>query len=216
MGNKLLALLKQHPFLILANVLGLYLFADMTEDVIEKEYILVIDRWISIHINEVRTPFLNDFIITLTNLNGKWGIPIFSVLFIFYLLYKKWYLAILFYTLTTAGAMTAFVSIKHIVRRVRPGAELIVETGYSFPSGHATMATAMALAVYFIFSPRLKISLLKLFLLLAACTWAVGIAFSRIYLDVHWLSDVFAGMGLGLFWVTLVALSFKWLKYDLS
>lgn len=207
---KLMTFFKKHPFLFLSNMLGFLLFADMAEDVIEKEYIVVIDRWISMHINHLRTPNLNDIIIFLTNLNGQWGIPVFSLLFILFLLYKKWYTQICFYSIVTLGAMISFISIKLIVQRVRPGAEVIVETGYSFPSGHATMATAMALSVYFIFSSRLHSVALKLLLLFVSCTWAVSIAFSRIYLDVHWLSDVIAGMGLGLFWVTFIALLFKW------
>lgn len=213
---KLMTFFKKHPFLFLSNMLGFLLFADMAEDVIEKEYIVVIDRWISMYINHLRTPNLNDIIIFLTNLNGKWGIPVFSLLFILFLLYKKWYTHMWFYSIVTLGAMISFISIKLIVQRVRPGAEVIVETGYSFPSGHATMATAMALAVYFIFSSRLHSVSLKLLLLFVSCTWAVGIAFSRIYLDVHWLSDVIAGLGLGLFWVTLVALFFKWRDNDFT
>ncbi len=215
MLKRIMKHIREHPFLVLLNLTGLFVFMDMAEDVIEKEYILVIDRFISIHINAVRTPLLNDIIIFLTNLNGKWGIPVFSFAFIGFLLYKKWYKQMWFYVITTVGAMIAFVTIKLIVQRERPGAEVIVETGYSFPSGHATMATAMAFAVYFVLSAHVQSYYAKVLLFAGACLWAVTIAFSRIYLDVHWLSDVIAGMGLGLFWVTLVALLYGWHDNDL-
>ncbi len=73
--------MKKNKWLIGFNILGLYLFAKMAEDVIEKEYILVIDRWVSIHVNEVQTPVLNKIMITLTNFNGELGIILFSTVF---------------------------------------------------------------------------------------------------------------------------------------
>lgn len=206
MKTKLLAFLLQNKGLIITNLLGFYLFVKMAEDVIEKEYILVIDRWISIHINAVQTPLFNKLMVTMTNLNGAVGIFVFSALFILFLAYKKWYQDIWFYLLSVMGANMAFIAIKLIVHRIRPDSNILLVTGYSFPSGHATMATTMALAVYLVFAKRVHVVSIQLLLLLVCVTWAVTIVFSRVYLDVHWLSDVIAGVGLGLFWVTLIVL----------
>jgi undecaprenyl-diphosphatase len=74
------------------------------------------------------------------------------------------------------------------------------------------MAAAVVLAVYMIFAKRLHSISLRLFLLIACLSWALLIAFSRIYLDVHWLSDVIAGLGLGIFWVTLLTLLREWYR----
>lgn len=68
------------------------------------------------------------------------------------------------------------------------------------------MATAMALSVYLILAKRVHSIGLKLLLLLSCIVWPIIIAFSRVYLDVHWFSDVISGIGLGVFWVTLVEL----------
>jgi len=62
MKDKLLVFLSKNKELIIANILGFYLFAKMVEDVIEKEYIMVIDRWISIHINSTHTPLINSIL----------------------------------------------------------------------------------------------------------------------------------------------------------
>ncbi len=191
------------------NILGFYMFAKMAEDVIEKEYILVIDRWIDTFINAIQTPLLTKIMVALTNFNGAMGIFIFSIFMILFLIYKRWYNDLLFYIFSVFGANIAFVAIKMIVQRARPSSDILAITTHSFPSGHATMATAMSLAVYFIFAKRVHSIGLQLVLLIGCIVWPVIIAFSRVYLNVHWLSDVIAGIGLGLFWVTLIVLIFR-------
>jgi len=212
MKRKLLEFIFHNKWLIGFNLLGLYLFAKMAEDVIEKEYIVVIDRWISIHVNEIQNPLLNDLMVTITNLNGAVGIAAFSFFVIIFLGYKKWYKDLWFYLLSVGGAGIAFIAIKLMVQRVRPSSDIIDVAGYSFPSAHSTMAAAVVLTVYMIFSKRLHSISLRLFLLIVCLSWALLIAFSRIYLDVHWLSDVISGLGLGLFWVTFLTLLREWYR----
>lgn len=204
--SKIFAILYKNKWLAGFNLLGLYLFAKMAEDVIEKEYILVIDRWISLHINDVHTPILNTLMIMLTRFDGWVGILAFSIGFTLFIAYKKWYRDLLYYLISVGGATIAFTLIKLIVQRVRPGSDLLHVASYSFPSGHATMATAVALSVYFIFAKRVHLASLRILLLFVCVVWVFIVSFSRVYLDVHWLSDVIAGFGLGLFWITLLTI----------
>jgi len=206
MRIKISGFLQKNQWVIGFNVLGLYLFAKMAEDVIEQEFILVIDRWISIHANKVQTPILDQIMIALTNLNGGFGVVVFSMMFMLCMLYLKWYRDILFYLLCVGGSSVIFMTIKVIVSRLRPSSELIEVSGYSFPSGHVTMATALSAALYFILIQRVHGQTLKVLLLFVCLIWPLIIAASRVYLDVHWLSDVVAGLGLGLFWVTFIVL----------
>lgn len=204
--SKIFAILYKNKWLAGFNLLSLYLFAKMAEDVIEKEYILVIDRWISLHINDVHTPILNTLMIMLTRFDGWVGILAFSIGFTLFIVYKKWYRDLLYYLISVGGATITFTLIKLIVQRVRPGSDLLHVASYSFPSGHATMATAVALSVYFIFAKRVHLASLRILLLFVCVVWVFIVSFSRVYLDVHWLSDVIAGFGLGLFWITLLTI----------
>ncbi len=212
MKSKVLTFLLKNKTLIIMNILGFYLFAKMAEDLSEKEYILVIDRWIETYINAVQTPLLTKFMVTLTNFNGEMGIFIFSLFMVLLLIYKRWYDDLLFYILSVSGANIAFIAIKMIVQRARPSSDIFSITTHSFPSGHATMATAMSLALYLILAKRVHSIGLALLLLIGCIVWPIIIAFSRVYLDVHWLSDVIAGIGLGLFWVTFIALILRLMK----
>lgn len=96
--------------------------------------------------------------------------------------------------------------IKHLIRRTRPfvnGIEeklLIVKPlTYSFPSGHTSSSFAAA-GVLFAVHSRLA---------LMAVVFAALIAFSRIYLNVHYPTDVFIGVLLGLFCAHVVVSSFR-------
>lgn len=188
------------------NILGFYLFATMADEVTEKEYILMIDRWIETYIHTIQTPVLTTLMVTLTNFNGAMGIFIFSLVMMLFLIYKRWYNDLLFYFFSVLGANIAYISIKMIVQRDRPSSDILSITTYAFPSGHATMATAMALAVYLILVKRVHSIALRSVLWTSCIVWPLIIAFSRVYLDVHWLSDVVAGIGLGVFWVTMIVL----------
>ncbi|MEO7398861.1 MAG: phosphatase PAP2 family protein [Ilumatobacteraceae bacterium] len=113
-----------------------------------------------------------------------------------------------FLTLVVAGQFALSNGIKVLVERARPDiSRLTGYSGTSFPSGHATAAAATFAAAALVItrgrSDRTKI--------LAAST-AAGIAAlvsaSRVFLGVHWFSDVIAGMLLGWGWFALCSIAF--------
>jgi membrane-associated phospholipid phosphatase len=119
--------------------------------------------------------------------------------------------------LVTAPAVAAvlFVGLKDLFRRVRPAGALPLHlVSYSFPSGHATASTAVLVALAYILaregllSHRVAVSLGFLGPLL------VGL--SRIYLDVHWTTDVLGGWGLGLVVAALSAAAYEHLRGRIS
>ena len=89
--------------------------------------------------------------------------------------------------------------LKFIFQRARPdaGLALIQESGYSFPSGHAFMAVIFyGMICYFIYQTR-KNKWQKIILLAVTSILVFLIGYSRIYLGVHWVSDVLAGWAIG-------------------
>ena len=187
-------------------LLALLLFLFMLYSVVTQTFFYDIDLWVSVHSAQMHQPFLNKVVIVITHLNGVIASAIFTFFLLVYLIYRKWYKELRFYLFSFLGASLFFTLIKNIVERARPQSELIDVINYSFPSGHSTMATAMAVALYFIFVPKIDSSKKQSLLLAAAIFWPLLIAFTRVYLNVHWVSDTLAGLSLGFFWVTLLYL----------
>lgn len=94
------------------------------------------------------------------------------------------------------------IVIKNIVGRPRPiGHNLITEGGYSFPSGHSMISMAVyGFLIYYIYK-NVNNKLWKWILIIILSLLILIIGFSRIYLGVHYASDVLAGFLLALIWL---------------
>jgi undecaprenyl-diphosphatase len=118
-------------------------------------------------------------------------------------LFKKYRLAWRFFV-TSGGAFAVAYIIKEIVKEPRPVAMLnnhlvtrAVETGPGFPSGHATVATALALTLWLVLPTKWRwISIL----------WILVVGVSRLYLGVHTPVDVIGGFAIGLMAFCFVSL----------
>jgi membrane-associated phospholipid phosphatase len=98
--------------------------------------------------------------------------------------------------------------IKELLDRVRPELNPIAETlGPSFPSGHTTTAAAFYAAAALVLGRGVRPHGRAL-LAGAAAGIAVAVACTRIFLDVHWLTDTIAGLSLGWAWFAACSVAF--------
>lgn len=108
-----------------------------------------------------------------------------------------------FVVAVTLGGAMLNTGLKHSIARVRPVVvpQLVEETSYSFPSGHAQVAAIVFLTLGVILSreePTLK---RKRFVLASALGLTLLVGFSRVYLGVHYATDVLGGWTIGLGWL---------------
>lgn len=181
----------------------------MLEDVINGDLVTKLDIWLNAKMLIFWHPVLNHIMIVLTHIMNTFYLIVLSIILLGFLIYKKkWYYSILLISGLLGGSLFEWL-IKLIVHRARPENSLIDITGYSFPSGHATMAIIFFSLLLYAFKDDIKNKFLKRLFIAGNIMLFLFIGLSRIYLNVHYFSDVVAGFSLGLFWLTFLILVFK-------
>jgi len=173
----------------------------------------MIDKLISTNIVNIQSPNITELMIFITNIGDKYTIALFSLITVLLLYHKKTYQRTKIFILTIGISVIISQVIKHIIQKPRPINQLIIETGYSFPSGHATIAMAFFGILIYLFKDEIKNKLIKHLFIIINILLILLISFSRIYLNVHYLSDVLAGLILGLICIFVaIFISKKYLK----
>lgn len=146
-------------------------------------------------IHSLSSPALDTFFKYITNTAGFKFMALLIILLLVFRYTRKIGIQILIAELMQL-AIGGYM-LKHLIARPRPfivdpAIELIVKApnSYSFPSGHSSTAFALAFTLIFANCPR--------HIKMIAFVWAVIIGFSRLYLQVHFPTDVFFGAMLGL------------------
>jgi undecaprenyl-diphosphatase len=108
-------------------------------------------------------------------------------------------------------ALLVFV-VKGIIQFPRPLDALIAGFGFSYPSGHTAGSLVFCGLLAFLVWKHWKSISVKVSVGVGAAITVSLVGFSRLYLGVHWFSDVFGGVLLGVFWLCFVVLVFKVLR----
>jgi membrane-associated phospholipid phosphatase len=162
---------------------------------------LAVFDWLGKHTNPAR----NKFMLFITALAKHQFLIPANLLLIFYFLFinrRSWFSIRI--AAIALSSLLLMLLLKKLFRRKRPLYPLLkAAKGLSFPSGHAIMAvTFYGLIIYILFhtlnNPLLMYGLAILLVILILL-----IGFSRIYLRVHYLSDVIAGFIIGLLWLLI-------------
>jgi membrane-associated phospholipid phosphatase len=130
-------------------------------------------------------------------------IPLNFILIIFFIYKKQKWFATRIAALSLSSLLLMF-SLKLFFQRERPLLPVIGDvSGYSFPSGHALISVVFyGLFIHMIWH-EIKIKWLRNLLIVILGILILLIAFSRIYLRVHYTSDVIAGLAVGFIWLVL-------------
>lgn len=137
---------------------------------------------------------LSSILKVVTHLGGVAFIVLLGVLCFMFCKKNRWFI-----TFDLVGCTVINQTIKHIVRRPRPNVlRLVSESGYSFPSGHSMISVAFyGLVIYFVYK-NINNKYLKWVLISLLSLLILTIGFSRIYVGVHYFTDVVGGFFLAL------------------
>lgn len=169
-------------------------FVSLAKDVLLRDEIVDLDQFLIHTAYGLRSDFQTEFFKIMTFTAGIEGVLVFALVLVLLAWRQRAVLLAFGLALTLAVAITQLLKI--VFGRLRPeeALRLVVEHGFSFPSGHTFIATVLyGLAGYLLF--RTSATLLARFAAVAgAVTATVMVGLSRIYLGVHFPSDVLASM----------------------
>lgn len=145
-------------------------------------------------------------VLGLTHLGDTITLIIFSLMAIAWLLLRKQKAAAIYFLVMAGGSFLLSAILKVVFGRARPDIveQVVHASSASFPSGHTLRSAAVFMALLLLvrqYSPALR----GLGVALAVCALFVGIGVSRVYLGVHWPSDIVFGWLVAGFWVSLWA-----------
>ncbi|HEC96826.1 MAG TPA: phosphatase PAP2 family protein [Nitrospirae bacterium] len=182
-----------------------WIFGGITEDILTGDPFVVVDTWVLTHVLYFRSPGVSRFMVLFTQLGGIAAVMIGSFIVGTYLLLKRRFDYLLTYITAIIGGGFLVIVLKKAIHRIRPISEtsLISIGGWSFPSGHAMMSVILYGMITYFIVRDMRSWKLRVFLVTAAGFVVFVIGLSRIYLQVHYLSDVLAGYAGGMFWLSI-------------
>lgn len=197
--KKIIKYIKENRKTIILAV-SLVLFTIITYAIFSDK-IDTLDKNIHSYILNIRNENLTSILITITNISSAYALIVLSILLL--LIMKKKKIPLLICLNLIISFLTNQIA-KLTFSRPRPvGINLIEESGYSYPSGHAMISMAyFGFIAYLIYKSNLN-KIIKLPLITSIFILILLIGFSRIYLGVHYLSDIIGGFLLSIAYIMI-------------
>lgn len=181
-------------FSIFVVVLCLILFGIICYGVLSYDSLVIDTKVYSFIINNIMNDGLTPILKAITELGGVAFTVLAGVLIFMFCKKNRWFI-----TIDLVGVTLVNQIIKHIIRRPRPNVlRLVEESGYSFPSGHSMVSMAFYGIIIYLVYKNVSNKYLKWILIILLSLLILSIGFSRIYVGVHYFTDVAGGFLLGL------------------
>lgn len=181
-------------FNIFIVVLCLILFSVICYGVLSYDNLVIDTKVYSFIADNIMNDGITSVLKVITELGGVAFTVLAGVLIFMFCKKNRW-----FVTFDLVGVTLINQGIKHIVRRPRPNVlRLVEEDGYSFPSGHSMVSMAFYGIIIYLVYKNVTNKYLKWTLITLLSLLILSIGFSRIYVGVHYFTDVVGGFLLGL------------------
>jgi undecaprenyl-diphosphatase len=191
-----------------ALALGALVFTEVASEVREGDaqridrYLLLALRNPNDRSDPLGPPWLEEMMRDLTALGGVAVLTLLTLAVLGYLLLRRKPRAAGFVAASIFGAALAGALLKSVFDRARPdlALHLSLAQSSSFPSGHSMLSAAVYFTLGALLARLEESVILKAYLLLCAAVLAFFVGLSRVYVGVHWPTDVLAGWAAGAAW----------------
>jgi membrane protein DedA with SNARE-associated domain/membrane-associated phospholipid phosphatase len=182
----------------------LWLFGGVTEDLLNNDPLVRFDETVETILHDWASPTLTAFFLVVTTLGSLETIGLLGLAVAVILGVRRQWLYLGTWLAGLAGGFVLNQLLKELFARPRPYFEhpLILETSYSFPSGHATMSLICYGMLAYFCVLALRTWRARTAVVFGAALLVLLIGFSRMYLGVHYFSDVVAGFASGGIWLS--------------
>jgi undecaprenyl-diphosphatase len=194
---------------MITAVLSLFLFAWIAENV-SLQRTEGFDIAVRSRIHQYASPTLTRVMLVISFM-GSGGLILAALVAFALFLHYGWRRAAIWLVVTLAGALVLEITLKLVFHRPRPTAFFgPVPSTYSFPSGHSLLSLCFYGVLAGLLSARIRLPGARTLIWVLAVLLILAIGLSRIYLGVHYPSDVFAGYLTGTIWVTTMMILDRW------
>jgi membrane-associated phospholipid phosphatase len=197
-----LEFIRRHPWRLLLPFVGvllpLWAFAGLASEMREDGF-LFFDIPTMVFLHQWASPRIDAFFSVVSRIGYLWGVVPANVLILLWLVLRRRYRDGLFFGLAVVGSLAVNLAAKNYFARVRPELWLSIapENSYSFPSGHAMGSVSLGVAATLLcWHSRWRWPVF-----IAASGFILLVGMSRIYLGVHYPSDILAGWAAAMAWV---------------
>jgi undecaprenyl-diphosphatase len=193
---------------VVAFGVALVLLAALVAAVVLYRPFVAFDEALSASVRSWQSPGLDSVFRALTHLGDFWLVVAAAALLAGVLVLRRRPAEATFVFLSVVSGMALGHLLQELVERARPGLELAripVPDAYSFPSGHALASFLFLGALFFVVALEARGFAARAWVLAGCFVLAGLVAFSRVFLGVHWFGDVLASWIVGSGWLTLCA-----------
>lgn len=190
---------------LLVSGVALWLFGGITEDVIHHDPLTQFDITLMQCFHAHTTPTGLIIFRTISLLGSPLVMTCLGILVAAVLAVRRLWFVFAGWVAAFGGAGVLDTLLKHIIRRPRPvyAADILHEASFSFPSGHAMGSlVGYGMLAYVVLVLWVTDWRLRVFVVLTTCVLVLAIGISRLYLGVHYFSDVVGGYAAGILWLT--------------
>jgi len=187
--------------------LALGTFVAVTHESVGEGHAAAADRAILHWMSDRRTPTINGLMVGVTTFGSRTFLTALIVVTLATLLVRRERREAIHLIVASLGTGALVWVTKGIVERARPTevAHVVDVSGFSYPSGHSAATATLYLTMALIASSHLRTRAARAALVAGVAVLVALVGLSRIYLGVHYPSDVLGGMSLGASWALLLA-----------